>query len=200
MEYLEFDVYKKDGYIYNPNHPKRKWFSTLNNFRIWEGIFNDIPKLEERRWKISIKVRNIIKNIWKPFIEKMKDIRICYGYHKNGNWVQISYEINQFNEPDVNMNWVNLEPKENINQEIADEYFAILRKHDRYCKYLRLFNYCFDKAINKKYLESKSILLHLIINNRDYWFQEDFSKYREQKYILIDYPENILKEQITEKL
>ncbi len=204
------DDFRDDGYVYRADRPVRKWFSKFvpggyasDQARIWHPKLKQVKLLESKRWRWTQRARGIATALWDDIYPRVRNAVPFSSPHTYGNG---SKGTIIFNSPS-GVSWSPYDEKRHgeqppLNEALAEAWFQYEKTSASVWTRASLFTHAFHKAINDNYSDYEKYgeydsTLHLIINDRDYWFIRDSKKYRTDFWVKMSYPEDTTTETVV---
>jgi hypothetical protein len=172
-KFFDGALFAKDGYIYSNGMRIKRWTSYIYNTLIWEPHLKDINHLEER---YHFHLQNYEKKAlskWRKWFEKYPN-QSFRGYLKNN---EVLFTIDR-----VGVTWSYSEWKKEhrsdintipFNEDAVTEYFLLENMIKKYSRrhqlYQKIFIYAVQNELHTGQWKQED-LLHLFINDREYWF------------------------------
>ncbi len=172
------------------------------DLRIWAPRFDDIPRLEAARWKAMQRARDISLPLYENIHDKIVACgRTVYGRHTFNRWERDDkghgvlvrkkgsegvLKLTTYGRG-VGFSWVQARDEDypaqitTEDQALVDEWFACEERMDLHGGRSYVLKVVFEEAVGRKYgiqlwksyYAGSPKNLHLIINNRNYWFRTD---------------------------
>lgn len=177
------DIFTKDGYVYNNNYKKRKWFVPLNtDYRLWEPKLLELELLENKVFIMTDKINKILKTLWIDLMDSFCDVKYCQGFDNQG-FVRVEKSMYQ-GRPSIGAEHFRYKRNRKVvRQDLVNKYIHYIDRTSKLHRYSLLFKKTLEMSIFRKYREdiinfrSNSFecykLPYLSINGRLYIFTND---------------------------
>jgi len=173
--------YDNDGWIYVDGRPERKWFTSVEQIKVWGPVLEDIASLEARFHRMKTKADSFFMNAWQPAYNRVieagkahaKPTHVYEGYRGKTWWEYKSVKYINEEKPLLSFDWVE-KPKDPINHDLGQLYYETDQRMNRYYKYTGLFRTVLERALEMMLRENRPInemqSLKLDINGRLFWY------------------------------